>query len=124
MERVEEKSEVFLGIFLEAALFISSAQISPHHFPLIAISFYTLYTDSRDVILTLIESNRLLPFIASYTFSGTNASLCPPLPLALTPFALPLGVEAPEGSAEPATDAAFDCVCEVLAAATASTRVG
>ena len=56
MQRVEEEAEVLFGIFLESTLYRRQLH------------------DRRSAQLTLIESNRLFSFIASYTFSGMNAS--------------------------------------------------
>lgn len=83
MKRVQEETQVFLGIFLEATL--NDHQLRPH-------------PDLKGP--TLIESNLLFSFIASYTFSGTNASR-----RASRLLASVLGVEVPEGGACPGVDA-------------------
>jgi hypothetical protein len=83
VKRVEEEAKVFLGIFLEATL--NEHQLAPH-------------PDLKGP--TLIESNLLFSFIASYTFSGTNASR-----RASRLLASVLGVEVPEGGACPGVDA-------------------
>jgi hypothetical protein len=81
---VQEEAKVFFRIFLMSAL---ESQLHP----LLTARATRSVTQNTKQPPTLIESNRLFSFIASYTFSGTNASF-----LASFSRASVLGVDVPE----------------------------